>query len=193
MVSPHYSLSCTLWTISVLSPATDTQQVSWRPCWDSHKPVRFSLPLSLPSSLSPPSLSAAASDVKVVGFFGEPGLEVVDVCYSEDSTRQVPLVLSYNSASRQHHIWALQQATREVCSVCVHVHARKEVTVSRPIQDIPAHLTTPQRPQTPVKPLSTSAPSCYGNEATPMMGLMNTPVEMILSMQRPRGTGSYQE
>ncbi len=59
-----------------------------------------------------------------------------------------------------------------------------------PIQDIPAHLTTPLRPYTPIKPLSTSAPSCYDKEATPMRGLMDTPVEMILSTRKPKATGT---
>lgn len=67
-------------------------------------------------SQSHPSLPTADSGVKVVGFFGEPGLEVVDVCYS--APYQLPLVLSYHSTSRQHHIWALRHTTKEVC-ICV--------------------------------------------------------------------------
>ena len=55
------------------------------------------------------------------------------------------------------------------------------------LQEIPAHITTPQRPasgpNTPQNPLSSSAPSCYGNQATPL-SLMDTPVEMILSNRR---------
>ena len=55
------------------------------------------------------------------------------------------------------------------------------------LQEIPAHITTPQRPasgpNTPQNPLSSSAPSCYGNQATPF-SLMDTPVEMILSNRR---------
>ena len=54
------------------------------------------------------------------------------------------------------------------------------------LQDIPAHITTPQRlsgPNTPQNPLSTSAPSYYGNQATPT-SMLDTPVEMILSSKR---------
>ena len=56
-----------------------------------------------------------------------------------------------------------------------------------PAQDIPAHINTPQRssgPNTPQNPLSSSAPSYYGNQATPT-SMLDTPVEMILSSRRP--------
>lgn len=59
-------------------------------------------------------------------------------------------------------------------------------------QDIPVH-NTPQKSRsslvTPTKPLSTSDPSYYGNEATP--GLMNTPVEMILNSELRMGRGVF--
>lgn len=61
------------------------------------------------------------------------------------------------------------------------------VTIFIP-QDVPAHVVTPTKQSvsaqsTPQQPLSSSAPSYYGNETTPP-GLMDTPVEMLLSAHR---------
>lgn len=69
------------------------------------------------------------------------------------------------------------------------------------VQDIPAHINTPLRtsgPNTPQNPLSSSAPSYYGNQATPT-SMLDTPVEMILSSKKmttecaPPTTGHTQE
>lgn len=55
--------------------------------------------------------SYAAADVKVLGFFGEPGVQVLHVC-TEDTP--YPLVVTYNSTSLQHRVWAVLPAGTEV-------------------------------------------------------------------------------
>ena len=50
--------------------------------------------------------------VNVVGFFGEPGVEVLNVCREGVA---FPLVITYNSTTLQHSLWALQTATSQVC------------------------------------------------------------------------------
>ncbi len=56
-------------------------------------------------------LCTAAADVSVLGFFGEPGVQVLNVCTEGTS---FPLVITYNSSSLQHSIWALKGATSVV-------------------------------------------------------------------------------
>ena len=54
---------------------------------------------------------AAAADVTVLGFFGEPGVQVLDVC--TEATPH-PLIITYNSTSQQHSVWAVVPAGMEV-------------------------------------------------------------------------------
>lgn len=53
---------------------------------------------------------SAEPGVTTLGFFGDLGLQVLDVC--DEATP--PLVLTYNTSSQLHSIWSIQQATKEV-------------------------------------------------------------------------------
>ena len=58
----------------------------------------------------------------MVGFFGEPGVKVVDVCCVDGSLEQgqkQPLVFSYNTTAHCYQIWAVRLATSAVRDGCV--------------------------------------------------------------------------
>ncbi len=59
----------------------------------------------------------AAADVTVLGFFGEAGLQVMDVCCLERGDMSMPLVVTYNSTNLQHSVWSVHLAGREVSRV----------------------------------------------------------------------------
>jgi hypothetical protein len=63
-------------------------------------------------------LFIATSEVSVVGFFSSPQMVVVDVSVEEEEgaagDEGMPLLVCYDSSTRRHSIWSIQQATREV-------------------------------------------------------------------------------
>lgn len=59
-------------------------------------------------------LHAAAANVCVLGFFGEPGVRVLDLCAEATPT---PLLLTYNTSTQQYSIGALLPATSEVSAL----------------------------------------------------------------------------
>ena len=53
----------------------------------------------------------------MVGFFSSPQMVVVDVSVEEEEGagggEGMPLLVCYDSSTRRHSVWSIQQATRE--------------------------------------------------------------------------------
>ena len=62
-------------------------------------------------------LFIATPEVSVVGFFSSPQMVVVDVSVEEGEDEGMPLLVCYDSSTRRHSIWSIQQAAREVKSL----------------------------------------------------------------------------
>ena len=53
----------------------------------------------------------------MVGFFSSPQMVVVDVSVEDEGAsdgESMPLLVCYDSSTRRHSVWSIQQATREV-------------------------------------------------------------------------------
>ena len=70
----------------------------------------------------------------MVGFFSSPQMVVVDVSVEEEEAsggEGMPLLICYDSSTRRHSIWSIQQATREVSKL----NCRSSLLKFHPVQN----------------------------------------------------------